>query len=143
MKDSPMEVVINSCFGGFSLSDAAIRRYAELKGLNLYPEQSKYGFSTYWTVPKEERVKELPGNWHDHSVEKRREYNRKHSEQVLYDRDIARDDPLLVQVVRELGDEANGRCAELRIIEIPDDVDWEIDEYDGNEHITEKHRTWP
>jgi hypothetical protein len=48
----------------------------------------------------------------------------------------------LVQVVEELGKEANGNYAKLEIIEIPDDVDWEIDEYDGMEHIAEKHRTW-
>ena len=27
-------------------------------------------------------------------------------------------------------------------VEIPDDVEWQIEEYDGTEHISEKHRTW-
>jgi hypothetical protein len=29
------------------------------------------------------------------------------------------------------------------VIEIPDDVEWIIVDYDGMEHIAEKHRTWP
>ncbi len=58
------------------------------------------------------------------------------------DRDVARDDPYLVQIVKELGSEADGRYAELRIVEIPADVDWIVEEYDGREWIAERHRTW-
>jgi len=32
-----MKVVKNDCFGGFRLSHAAVMRYAELKGMTLYP----------------------------------------------------------------------------------------------------------
>ena len=56
--------------------------------------------------------------------------------------DIKRDDPALVQVVEQLGDEANGLCSNLVVVEIPDDVKWVIEEYDGIEHIAEVHRTW-
>ena len=56
--------------------------------------------------------------------------------------DIPRDDPHLVAVVAELGDGAAGDHAKLKIVEIPDDVEWEVDEYDGMEHVQEKHRTW-
>jgi hypothetical protein len=58
------------------------------------------------------------------------------------DRDILRTDAILLEVVDELGTEANGQCAKIKIIEIPDDVEWEISEYDGIEHVAEKHRTW-
>lgn len=57
-------------------------------------------------------------------------------------RDIPRDSELLVQVVEELGDEANGKFASLKVVTIPDDVEWEIHEYDGREWVAEKHRTW-
>ena len=57
-------------------------------------------------------------------------------------RDLERNDPTLIEVVEELGEEASGRCAKLRIVEIPDNADWEIDEYDGMEHVAEKHRSW-
>lgn len=59
-----------------------------------------------------------------------------------YDRDVARDDPYLVQVVKELGMGANGTHANLKIIEIPGDVEWMVSEYDGAEWVAEKHRTW-
>lgn len=56
--------------------------------------------------------------------------------------EICRDDPHLVQTVLELGRKANGPYAELKVVTIPDDVEWQIDEYDGNEWIAEVHRTW-
>ena len=56
--------------------------------------------------------------------------------------DMKRDDPALVKVVEELGEKANGDCAKLKVVEIPDGVAWEIDEYDGNEEICEAHKKW-
>ena len=56
--------------------------------------------------------------------------------------DISRDDPVLVQVVESLGDLANDSYAELKVVEIPDGVNWSIEEYDGREWIAEVHRTW-
>ena len=53
-----------------------------------------------------------------------------------------RTDPKLIECIEELGVEANGFYAKLKIIEIPDDVNWEIKEYDGVEWVAEKHRTW-
>jgi len=93
-----MKVVINTCYGGFGLSQNALNRYCVLKGL----------------VPDDEF-----GHW-----------------------DIPRDDPCLVQVVEELGRAAHGDFASLKIVEVPDDVDWLINEYDGREWVAERHRTW-
>lgn len=56
--------------------------------------------------------------------------------------DIARADPDLVAVIEELGAKANGRHADLKVVEIPDGIEWEIDEYDGIETIHEIHRSW-
>lgn len=36
-------------------------------------------------------------------------------------------DPVLVQVVETLGKRANGAHSQLHIVDVPDDVDWEID----------------
>lgn len=58
------------------------------------------------------------------------------------DRDIPRDDPYLIKVVKELGMGANGSNSNLKIVEIPGDVDWTIQDYDGVEWVAEKHRTW-
>jgi hypothetical protein len=56
--------------------------------------------------------------------------------------DIDRADPVLVQVVEELGKESNDVYSDLHIVEIPEDVDWYVEEYDGLEHVAERHRTW-
>ena len=56
--------------------------------------------------------------------------------------DIDRADPDLVQVVEELGEESFDTYAELKIVEIPEGVSWYIHEYDGLEHVAERHRTW-
>jgi len=91
------KVVINSCHGGFELSDEALDYYM-LK-------------------------KEINGLYRSHN--------------------IPRNDPVLVHTVEELGDKADGEFASLEIVEIPDDVDWQIEEYDGLERVAEAHRTWP
>lgn len=56
--------------------------------------------------------------------------------------DIPRDNLLLVRVVEELGVRVNGPHALLKVVEIPYDVGWSIEEYDGLEWIAEEHRTW-
>lgn len=135
-----MKIVINRCFGGFRLSDQAMHAYAARKGMTLYPEKDG-PLTTYWTVPADQRPGEI--DWHAATLEERQAHNEAYSKAVLYGIDIERNDPDLVAVVEVLGSEqASGRYAELRVVEIPDDIEYEISEYDGNEHIAEKHRTW-
>ena len=55
---------------------------------------------------------------------------------------IERDNPKLVECVEKLGQEAADSHSRLKIVEIPSDVDWIIEEYDGNEWVSERHRTW-
>lgn len=59
-----------------------------------------------------------------------------------YHWDVKRDDPMLVQVVLRLGDVANNQHSKLKVVEIPDDVEWNIHEYDGLEWVAEAHRIW-
>ena len=91
------KVVINTCFGGFSLSEEACEMYAERKGISVFD---------------------------------------------VYVYEINRDDVDLVAVVETLGKNANGDYARLKVVEIPADVVWIIEEYDGAEHVAEVHRTW-
>jgi hypothetical protein len=107
-----VKVVINADYGGFNLSDEAIELYAKYKGLNLIKEETNHG-SIYYKGAE----------WFN-------------------DRDIDRKDSTLVRVVQELGEKANGFCAKLKIVNIPVDVQWEVVEYDGLEHIAEKARKW-
>ena len=144
-----MKVVINKCFGGFGLSHAAVMRYAELSGFALYPWIDHISRSVY----KDRATMDNP--------EIMRHYSRVPLEDVPYDedgdpevpngayfneRDIERNDPILVRVVEEMGaghrSGASGQYASLKVVEIPDGVEWEIDEYDGQEHIAQKHATW-
>ena len=53
---------------------------------------------------------------------------------------IKRDDPLLVQVVEELGEEASDYT--LKIVEIPEDIKWYFMSFAGTEYIAEHHKTW-
>jgi len=46
-----------------------------------------------------------------------------------------RTDPIMIQAIEELGEEANGSCARIVILEIPDNVPYEISGYDGVESI--------
>ena len=114
------KVVVNACFGGFGLSDKAISRYSELKGINLVPISDT----------------NLSGrlHWYIDGIEDNDHY--------FYDGDLDRTDPFLVQVVEELGYEANGNCARLRVADVPDDVNWYIDDYDGRETVREISRSW-
>jgi len=55
---------------------------------------------------------------------------------------VDRHDPKLVECVETLGDKANGKLARLVVIEIPDDVNYTIGNYDGVETVEEVHRSW-
>ena len=57
--------------------------------------------------------------------------------------DCPRDNPRLIEFIERYGSEdASDDCSELRIVEIPDDVEWQVEQYDGYEWIAEKHRVW-
>lgn len=151
-----MEIVINKCYGGFSLSRKGLARLSELQGKTAYffdggmgkpytPSKEKAGRDMSWTAfsipnPNEYFADDKP--WQEMTMEERIEQNKKHNAVSLDSRPDDRTDPLLVQVVKELGAEASGGCADLRIITIPDGVEWEISEYDGIESVHEKHRSW-
>jgi hypothetical protein len=55
---------------------------------------------------------------------------------------IPRDDEKLIHVVEELGAAANGHAVELKIVEIPAQTSWKIEQIHGREHVSEVHRTW-
>lgn len=69
-------------------------------------------------------------------------YNELSGENRDYSSEVPRDSPYLIKVIEEMGKEANGAFADLKIVSIPDDVKWIVEEYDGLEWIAEKHRIW-
>lgn len=131
------KIAINKCFGGFGLSHKAVLRYAEINGIKLFPEES-YGIWHYYKVPKAEYDKATTK-----SLETYGNYTGVNSQDLyLSVSDIKRDDPILIQVINELGKEADSRLSKLKIVEIPEGIKWEIDEYDGMESIHEIHQSW-
>ena len=64
------------------------------------------------------------------------------TQSILYNHEILRDSPQLVQIVEQLGERANNRYSRLKVVEVPEGVEWHIHEYDGMEHVAEDHRTW-
>lgn len=130
------KIVYNACYGGFGLSEAAVRRYAALKGLTLFPEKDAFGLTTYWVCPPDQRAGVLDVDaFHRASMEARQTSNTRYDELTLCARKISRSDPILVQVVEELGDAASGGYAKLRIAEVPSGGRYRIDEYDGFESV--------
>lgn len=153
-----MKIVINRCYGGFGLSPLAVKRLAELKGKECYffkVSLDRICESRYTPISLDAASSQM--TWFAFSVknpaeflpeEKRgkdgtyKDFNAEYDKIKLDCRPDDRADPLLVQVVEELGAAANGSCASLKVVEIPDGTDWEIDEYDGMESVHEKHRSW-
>ena len=136
------EVVINVCFGGFSLSpEASLWCYEHgMKGL---AEPALKYFSGDTRLLQGDLDK-----WHEYLKTGQNVFFLTFftpDEKFVLASHIGRknrDNPILVQCVKELGEKSWGTCAELKVVEIPVDVEWDIEEYDGWESIAENHRTW-
>ncbi len=134
-----VRVVYSACHGGFGLSEAAMRRYAEIRGFRLYPEVNPHGGGivvlTYWTVPPEQRDGILTGQaFAAASMAAQQASTARYAACTINPDDIARHDPALVRVVQELGAAANGAFADLKIAQIEGDR-YRISEYNGWEDV--------
>ncbi len=69
------------------------------------------------------------------------EYNKRRGSEGLAYWDVERDDPILVAIVEEGEIKGSSLCT-LRVVSIPDGVEWEIHQHDGKEWVAEKHETW-
>jgi len=141
-----MKIVINKCYGGFGLSDAAENLYMSKQGKEIFRyEQTKYehrdGFNEYEKVTDRRSnictahtyLKDLGASFKKHPDD---------DSIYWYSGSLERNDPLLVEVVEELKGEASSELSSLVVTEIPDGVKYTIEEYDGQEWIAEEHRTW-
>jgi len=148
-----MKLVINRCYGGFGLSPTAQKRYLELVGKRcFFYKQTKYkfdgGVDEYTRLTLKEAndcafcdtvTEDLGKTTADIGGSNKS----KHPDVYWYYGRFERNDPLLVQVVEELGsDTASAQLAELEIVDIPDDVEYTIGNYDGIESVHEAHRSW-
>ncbi len=108
------QIVINTCYGEFSLSHAAFLRLREMG---------------------------QPDALAEHDIAEHRLGAREPSLN-RFCTGIARDDRKLIQVVQELGVAANGHCADLKIVEIPPEIAWTVAIEKGIERVHEAHRQW-
>ena len=153
-----MKVVVNKCYGGFGLSVKALMKLIEMKsdiiekttvqhyycGSDDYKKRNAPCYNPNWKEKFEKDSKDKKsdvGNgfytfgWGETLTD----------DKFIYDIDIYRLDRSnkdLITVIEDMGEEVNGNHAELKVIEIPDGVEYEIDEYDGIESIHEVHRSW-
>lgn len=128
---------------------------SELQGKECYFFKHDYNTDKYSPIGDEEEcwlwtafVVPNPNDynskkkWHSMTMDEKTADNKKWEAIYINNSPNNRSDPALIQAVEELGDAANGDYAELKIVEIPDGVEYTIEEYDGLEHVAEKHRTW-
>lgn len=141
-----MKIVINAGFGGFGLSAKATAAVMLRKGRPCYffRQDISNGLSgPMIPLTIDEADAERLGFWHAYDIpnpnDKKEDDADKH---YISCSDFERTDVDLIAVVAELGEAANGSCATLKIIDVPDDVEWDIDEYDGWERVAEARRTW-
>ena len=139
------KVVYNACYGGFGLSPEAT--------LWLW-EQGCTGVDVthvndYWPLAdRAEGELKFPTLGYAYTLAAWRAYKNGENagslflsvftpdeQYVLNARDVSRTDPLLVQVVEDMGGRASGSCAQLAIREIPEGSKYRIDEYDGIESV--------
>ena len=125
------KIAINSCFGGFFLSpECAILAYEngmrEL-GVSAYEyfrdSQKQMEAYTKWLAYKKGSVMNfLLDVFVDMGT-------------ILNTSPSNRDHPALIYAIETLGEEANGPVAKIEIVEVPEDMDYYITDYDGIEDV--------
>lgn len=118
-----MKVVINTSRMGFNLSHKAIERFAELEGLEVTKLESPiYRNFYYYVIYESGRQVNVNG--------------------MIRDNHEYRTNENLVKVIEELGTEASSFASCIKVVEIPDEVNFYIASEDDAEEIHEVHRVW-
>lgn len=138
-----MKIILNKSKEGsyFRLSDAAFACYAAKKDLSLYRYGSDHTIS-YKLISEEEVAKyevRYATVFLGESVNPFKDFK---CDCWLYLGADNRTDTTLIEVVEELGDKASGYCANLQVVEIPDNIKYFINNDDGYETLYEIGRKW-
>lgn len=143
-----MKVAYNACFGGFGLSPLATTEYAKKKGIELtWYKRVAYSFDK-GGVDEYKRIEDVSKESDFGVCASKRDLGatteKIPNEDYYYDgySDEGRSDPDLIEVIERLGKAADGECASLSIVDIPNGASFEIDEYDGNETVVPPRQTW-
>lgn len=138
-----MKIVVNKQIGGYRLSPLALKRIGELNNKPCYFFTTEFENGRFIkTLIHIDDIEEYRSLF-TYSVEDPDNHEEDNDDIRIDNYSEDRSNPILVQVVEELGDLANTPGSELEIIEIPDDVKWYIYESEcGIESIHEEHRVW-
>lgn len=128
-EENKMKIVINRCYGGFSVSLAAARFMAERGNRTAIAELAEYDAKIENKENQTRLERKCGVKFYGYGY-------------TNNSGPYARDDKDLIAAVEALGEKASGKLAKLTIVEIPKGTDWEIDDYDGMESVSEKHRVW-
>lgn len=137
-----MKVILNKCYGGFGVSQKAYELYAKKKGIEIFayklectndkPIYRKTDMgSSIFTITFTKDFGDYVDLYDDNS-----------EKYILELCSNYREDPVLIEVVEELGDRANSPFSKLVVVDIPDGMEYEIDEYDGVETLHQKVEKW-
>ncbi len=141
-KPKTRKIVINTCYGGFGLSHKAIMEYYRRKGITAYPFVDKRDEGGHCNFKHFEPYANQDHPFLIYYSSKPLNEDGTYDQTAYLSQELQRDDPDIVDIVEKMGKKSWGDHAELSIVEIPADTEWEIEEYDGMEHISEAHRTW-
>lgn len=136
-----MKVILNKCFGGFGISPEGYKLYCQKKNIPCYFYRTVYLKNDHIGYNKVKNP-----DWADYCFTEDFgdlfEGENNEFEKMLYLDSEYREDATLIEVVEELGEKANGRFAELVVVDIPDGLNYVIDEYDGIETLHERVKEW-
>lgn len=135
------KVILNKCFGGFGLSKEAYELYAKKKGISVFhyiQENLKKEIYTYATDDNRTFDFYFTKDFGDNVYISNEDFKK----YFLNLDENFREDKTLIEVVEELGEKANTFYSNLKIVEIPDDLDYVIDNYDGIETLHQKVQEW-
>lgn len=146
-----IKIAINAGVCELSLGREAVKRMLELNNkyvvedIKLYEERQRIAKEVLSKVSEAEAFKGIESDDGDIFFSGD-EVSWKDKESFVYflPYDMPRNDLDLVKVIEELkGKVGNDFAREVVIVEVPDDVDWYVDQYDGgSEFVREHHRTW-
>lgn len=137
------KVILNKCFGGFDVSPKAYQLYAIYKGYShLYKYLLNNGTYKLVDLFDEHFVCFYVTKYFGKEISKNDISKEDWEKHILYLNDNNGEDDILIKVVEELGDEASGRFGQLVVVQIPDDLDYVIDNYDGIETLHARVETW-
>lgn len=125
-------VVYNNCFGGFGLHEDVVKWVRE----NRDSLEEEYADEDIDNIAE----RTISGEYYPDGSGPKREYST-----YVHPYRLDRENPLLADIVEgktEYDGQVSADVSSLRVAEVPDGVEWTIEEYDGSETVRETARTF-